>query len=142
MDFGPDSQPVQTTHRVITVVADSVEQAEPVVAGIEAAVGPIVTEDQQSKGVVALGYGEKLATGAAAIANAIPGGQGVAVILGGIGTLLGALGTLLGRRKTKALTVAAINAADSVAGGGKALVEAAKSQGVGQIVEAVYQRKA
>jgi len=140
MDMG--EQPAQTTHRVITVVADSVEQAEPVIAGIEAAVGPVVTEGQQAKGVEVAGMTQTVAQTGAAIAAAVPGGQGVALVLGAIGTLAGALGTMIGKRKTKAVAVAAVNAADKVEGGGKALVESAKAAGVGQIVEAVYTRQA
>ena len=141
MDLGPDSEPVQTTHRVITVVANSTAQAEPVLQGIEAAVGPAVTEGQQTKGVEVGGMVQTVANTGAAIANAIPGGQGVAVLLGALGTLAGAVTTMLGKRKTKAVAVAAVNAADALPGGGKALTEAAKTAGVGNVVDAVYKRQ-
>jgi hypothetical protein len=134
------NEKAETSHRVITVVAESVEQAEPVIAGIEAAVGPTVTEEQKATSVGISGKIESGAKAIAGVAAAIPGGEGVGLILGAIGTLAGALSTVMARRKTKKLAVAAVNAADTVPGGGKALVDAAKAVDVGDMVDSVYKR--
>ena len=135
MDFGADKATEYV--RVVPIITKSMEDAEPVIQGIEAATGPVLTDEQQARGTSGAGVVQTVANLGAGIANAVPGGQGVAVVLGAIGSLAGAVSTFLSRRKTKKVATAAVVAA-AIPGGGKALTDAAKSAGVADLVHTVY----
>jgi hypothetical protein len=137
-----DAQEVAKAAADMAPVVDAAANAsEPAINEIERATGPVLTEKQKARGqAIANGAEAVLKTGGG-IATAIPGGQTAALILTTLGTLAGTIGTVLSRRQTKKVAVAAVNAADTNPGGGKALVSAATDAGVGDLIAAVHSRK-
>jgi len=123
----------EVTKKVVVVVQGAAEKAEPVVVSVEEATGGVLTEGQKDTATQVAGTVETVATTASGIAGLIPGGQGIAAILGAVGTFAGFLSSWFARRKTKKVAKAAVLAADAVptgAGGGQAITDAAITLGV------------
>ena len=125
------------------VIAKSLDAAEPVVVEFEKQAGAFVTEGQKSTAANVTSKVQATTGVLAGIAAVIPGGQGVAALLGGIGTIAGAVGTFFARRKTRKVAKAAVLAADSLPGGGKAITTAAIRTGtVNEVQDALKEVRA
>lgn len=131
----------------IVVIAESIEAAEPVVAALEKATGGTLPIEVAIKGEEISNQVEviaKRAGAAAAVVSAIPGPQqpiagGLAVVLGALGTLAGAVGAFFHqRRKAQNVAHAAVMAAETMPGGGNAIVEAAEDAGADELIRASY----
>ena len=109
-----------------TMMIISVAVASITIAGCSADWGMIETRADQVAAVTE--QGEQVATVLAPFTAGY--GGAVAVILGGLGTIAGAVSSLAKSKKVKSLAAAAVEAADSVPGGGKAITAAALANGV------------
>ena len=124
------------------VVAASVK-AEPVLNALEDAAGPVLTETQKSKAERVVKVVHDVSRIGGPVAGGFPGGQGIAAVLGVLTTISAGVLAFLERRKTKkerqnkkAVARAAVKAADSLPGGGKAISDAALRGGVGNEIRA------
>ena len=140
----PEDDPrVEMARDKITVIAASIEAAEPVVAELEK-LAPGIPIEVVEKGEAAANKVEIVcsrASTAAKIFALIPGATqpfaaGAAAILGALGTLAGAVGTFFQRRKAASIAKAAVIAAEKTKGGGAAIVNASTVAGVDAAIRA------
>lgn len=80
--------------------------------------------------------GEQVATVLSPFTNGY--GTATAAVLSGIGNIALAISALAASKKKKALAQAAVDAAETVSGGGKAIVEAAVKNGVAQEINTAH----
>lgn len=117
-------------------VMDAVEAAEPIITAVEDTTAKGMSEDTANTGEKVADGVTKVAKTAEKIADAA-GSKTIASILATISVLSTGAAAFFRRRKNQ-MKKALVKAGDTVVGGGKAVAEAAKSEGVSDEVHKHY----
>jgi len=121
----------------VVIVADSVANAEPVIAALEEATGKTISPSVAAKGEVVSNRVATVSKTGAGIATAL-GQPGIGALLAGLAALAGGVGSFFHRRRARKIALAASRAADNSEKGGAKLLAEASRLGVSDAISKVY----
>lgn len=121
----------------VVIVADSVANAEPVIAALEQATGKTINPAIAAKGEIVSNKVASVSKTGAGIATAL-GRPGIGALLAGLAALAGGVSSFFHRRRSQKIALAASKAADLSTGGGQKLVDEAEKLGVADAIKKAY----